>query len=120
MEPRGTLGPMRYQPEEAADTPRWGLPRAVIVMLGIAGAVIVVAGVKSFSSVIGPAVFALMLIVAIHPLQSCLRRKGFSRVAGRCRRGRGGLRNPAGLTGRVTGVDRAVRQILPAHGSSSG
>ena len=82
MEPRGTLGPMRYQPEEAADTPRWSLPRAAIVMLGVAGAVIVVAGVKSFSSVIGPAVFALMLTVAIHPLQSCLRRKGFSRVAG--------------------------------------
>ena len=33
MEPRGTLGPMRYQPEASADTPRWGLPRAVIVML---------------------------------------------------------------------------------------
>ena len=52
MEPRGTLGPMRYQPEEAADTPRWGLPRAVIVMLGMAGAVIVVAGTAPFATLL--------------------------------------------------------------------
>ena len=52
MEPRGTLGPMRYQPEEAADTPRWGLPRAVIVMLGMAGAVIVVAGTAAFATLL--------------------------------------------------------------------
>lgn len=68
---------MRYQPDDTADSTTWALPRAVVVMLGLAGAIIVIAGVKSFASVIGPAVFALILTVAIHPLQSWLRRKGF-------------------------------------------
>jgi AI-2 transport protein TqsA len=67
---------MRYQPADTPEAPTWALPRAVIVMLGLAGTVIVVSGVKSFSSVIGPAAFALMLTVAIHPLQNWLRRKG--------------------------------------------
>jgi predicted PurR-regulated permease PerM len=49
---------------------------AVIVLLGLAGGVIVVAAMKSFASVIGPAFLALMLAVAIHPLQKWLRPKG--------------------------------------------
>ena len=43
------------------------------MLLGLAGGVIVVA---AFASVIGPAFLALMLTVAIHPLQKWLRPKG--------------------------------------------
>jgi predicted PurR-regulated permease PerM len=55
-----------------------GASRAVIALLGLAGAVIVVAAMKSFASVIGPAFLALMLTVAIHSLQKWLGREGLS------------------------------------------
>jgi AI-2 transport protein TqsA len=68
--------PMRFEPAESSETPSWGLPRAVVVLIGLAAAVIAVAGIKAFSSVIGPAFHALMLTVAIHPLHKLLHRKG--------------------------------------------
>ena len=52
------------------------MPRAVILMLGLAGTVIVVAGMKAFASIIGPTFLALILTVAVHPLHNWLRRKG--------------------------------------------
>jgi len=67
---------MRFEPAESSETPSWGLPRAVVVLIGLAAAVIAVAGIKAFSSVIGPAFLALMLTVAIHPLHKWLHRKG--------------------------------------------
>lgn len=67
---------MRYQPTDASDTPTWAMPRAVILMLGLAGTVIVVAGMKAFASIIGPTFLALILTVAVHPLHNWLRRKG--------------------------------------------
>lgn len=68
---------MRFEPADAPDAPSWALPRAVVVLLGLAAAVVAVAGVKSFASVIGPTFFALMLTVAVHPLHTWLRRKGW-------------------------------------------
>jgi AI-2 transport protein TqsA len=68
--------PMRFEPAESSETPSWGLPRALVVLIGLAAGVIAVAGIKAFSSVIGPAFLALMLTVAIHPLHKWLHRKG--------------------------------------------
>ncbi|MCZ4548961.1 AI-2E family transporter [Gordonia rubripertincta] len=53
------------------------MPRGVIVLLAIAALVVTVAGIKSFSGVVGPTFLALMLTVAVHPLPGWLRRKGF-------------------------------------------
>jgi predicted PurR-regulated permease PerM len=54
----------------------WSLPRGVIVLLGLAGTVVTIAGIKAFSSIIGPTFLALMLTVAVQPLPNWLRRKG--------------------------------------------
>ncbi|MFE3292711.1 AI-2E family transporter [Rhodococcus sp. NPDC059234] len=56
-----------------------GLPRGLVVLLGMAGAVVAVAGVKSFSGVVGPVFLALMLVVGVQPLGTWLQRKGAPR-----------------------------------------
>lgn len=61
------------QPQAA---PTWSLPRGVIVLLGTAGLVITVAGIKAFADVLGPVLLALMLTVAVHPLPNWLQRRG--------------------------------------------
>ncbi|HEY5858553.1 MAG TPA: AI-2E family transporter [Aldersonia sp.] len=61
------------QPEVEAP---WSLPRGVIVLLGLAGTVVAIAGAKEFASVIGPTFLALMLTVTVQPLPDWLRRKG--------------------------------------------
>ncbi|MFC9787685.1 AI-2E family transporter [Rhodococcus sp. NPDC127528] len=63
-------------PPPAAST---GLPRGLVVLLGMAGAVVAVAGVKSFSGVVGPVFLALMLVVGVQPLGNWLQRKGAPR-----------------------------------------
>ena len=56
--------------------PAWLLPRGVIVLLGTAGLIVTVAGIKSFAEIVAPVMLALMLTVAVHPLPDWLRRKG--------------------------------------------
>src|SRR5919107_5595437 len=53
-----------------------GVPRGVIVLLGLAGAVVAVAGLKTVSDIIGPVFLALMLTVTASPLSGWLRRRG--------------------------------------------
>lgn len=64
--------------EPPAETPgRYlGLPRALVVLLGAAAAVIVVAGVQAIAWLIGPAFLALIIVIAVSPVQSWLRRIG--------------------------------------------
>jgi AI-2 transport protein TqsA len=62
----------------AATTPRrWGLPRGLIVLLGGASMVIIVAGVQGVAWLIGPAFMALIVVIAVSPAQGWLRRKGW-------------------------------------------
>lgn len=51
----------------------WTLPRGVIVMLGMAGLVVTVAGLKAVADIVGPMFLALMLVVAVHPVSRWLR-----------------------------------------------
>jgi len=71
--------PVRGTAPTAAD---WSLPRGVIVLLGVAGAVVAVAGLRSLSHLIGPIFLALMLTVAVYPLQGLVVRKGGPRWLG--------------------------------------
>ena len=52
------------------------LPRGVIVLLGLAGAVVTVAGLRSIADIFGPVFLALMLTVTVSPLSTWLRRHG--------------------------------------------
>ncbi|MGW4481908.1 AI-2E family transporter [Rhodococcus triatomae] len=58
-----------------------GWPRGLIVLLAMAGAVVAIAGVRSFSGILGPVFLALMLVVAVQPLGDWLQRKGLPRWA---------------------------------------
>jgi predicted PurR-regulated permease PerM len=49
----------------------------VVVLVGLAATVVAVAGMKEIASILGPVILALVLTIAIYPLQTWLRRKGF-------------------------------------------
>ncbi|MFF5078074.1 AI-2E family transporter [Actinoplanes sp. NPDC000266] len=53
-----------------------GLPRGVIVLLGTACLVVVVAGMKGIAGLIAPVMLALMLAVTVSPLTEWMRRRG--------------------------------------------
>ncbi|MEV0150199.1 MULTISPECIES: AI-2E family transporter [unclassified Nonomuraea] len=52
------------------------VPRALIVLLGIAGAVIALFGMREVSSILGPVVLALVLVIAVSPVRRWLKRHG--------------------------------------------
>src|SRR4051794_13984543 len=68
-------------PDAASSTPRWRrravLPRALVMLLGAGAAVLVLAGVRSVAWLIGPAFLALMIVIALSPVQTWLRRHGW-------------------------------------------
>ncbi|BDU06392.1 AI-2E family transporter [Nocardia cyriacigeorgica] len=57
--------------------PPWAIPRGLIVLLAIAAAVIAVAGAKAFAGIIGPVFLALMLTIAVQPVQVWARKRGW-------------------------------------------
>lgn len=69
-------GAVSAQLTDGAGNSAYVLPRGVIVLLGLACAVIVVAGLRSVSDILGPVFLALMLTVTASPLSAWLRRHG--------------------------------------------
>ncbi|NEW38119.1 AI-2E family transporter [Nocardia cyriacigeorgica] len=63
-------------PPPAASGAVWAIPRGLIVLLSIAGAVVAIGGIKAFSGILGPLFLALMLTVAVQPIQSWAQRRG--------------------------------------------
>jgi AI-2 transport protein TqsA len=53
------------------------LPRGLVVLLGAAAIVIVAAGVRSVAWLVGPAFLALVIVIAVAPVQRRLRRWGW-------------------------------------------
>ncbi|GAA2021985.1 AI-2E family transporter [Agromyces tropicus] len=64
--------------DDAAGPPRaaGALPRASILLLGVAGAVVVAFGLAAASSVVAPAFLALVLTICVHPVRIALIRGG--------------------------------------------
>jgi AI-2 transport protein TqsA len=58
------------------------LPRAVLVLVGTAAAVVVGAGLRSASGLVAPVVLALILTIAVTPLIGWARRRGWPSWAG--------------------------------------
>jgi AI-2 transport protein TqsA len=53
------------------------LPRALVLLLGAAAVVVVVAGIKAIAWLLAPAFMALIIVIAVTPVQNRLRRKGW-------------------------------------------
>lgn len=58
------------------------LPRGVVILIGLAAAVVTVAGLKAVSGIVGPAFLALMLAIAADPLRTWITRRGLPRWLG--------------------------------------
>ena len=58
------------------------LPRGLLILLGLAAAVISIGGIRSASSLIGPIFLALVLTIAVHPLRTYAARLGVPAWAG--------------------------------------
>jgi len=56
---------------------RGALPRALVILIGAAAAVIVVAGIQATAWLIGPTFMALIVVIAVAPVQGWLRRRGW-------------------------------------------
>jgi AI-2 transport protein TqsA len=56
---------------------RGGLPRALIILVGAAATVVVVAGIQAMAWLVGPAFMALTIVIAVAPVQGWLRRHGW-------------------------------------------
>lgn len=54
--------------------PAGSLPRGVVVLLGLAGLVAAVAGLRGISSLFGPVFLGVVLVVAVHPLHRLIDR----------------------------------------------
>lgn len=69
---------MRMPGQAVSSTPAtWSIPRGLIVLLAVASGVVAIAGMKSFAAVIGPTFLALMLTVAVQPMQGWAQRRGW-------------------------------------------
>jgi len=53
------------------------LPRALVILLGAAAAVVLVAGIQATAWLIGPAFMALIVVIAVAPVQGWLKRHGW-------------------------------------------
>jgi AI-2 transport protein TqsA len=53
-----------------------GLPRWLVLVVGLAAVTIAIAGVRAVAWLVGPVFLALVVVVALAPVQSWLRRKG--------------------------------------------
>ena len=52
----------------------WELPRVLVITLVLAGSVIVLAGMRASAGILGPIFLALIVTIAVHPLQRLLTR----------------------------------------------
>ena len=76
-----TVRGVRVVDRAAAAGRRWGLPGGVIILIGMASMVVAFAGIRAVAWLIGPAFLALMIVIAVAPLQDWMLRKGLPRWA---------------------------------------
>jgi len=71
--------PVPWPPESGLGTGGTALPRALVVLLGAAAAVVVLAGVQAVAWFAGPVFLALVVVITLDPVRTWLRRKGLPR-----------------------------------------
>ena len=73
----GVVGAVSTPLANGAGPRRGALPRALVILIGVAAAVVVVAGVQATAWLIGPAFMALIVVIAVAPVQGWLTRHGW-------------------------------------------
>lgn len=61
--------------DEETGTRGWAVPRVVVITLALAASVIVLAGMRAASGILAPVFLALVVTIAVHPLQRWLSRR---------------------------------------------
>jgi predicted PurR-regulated permease PerM len=69
------------RPEETVGPPTAGLPRWLVLLVGGAAATVAIAGVRSIAWLVGPVLLALVVVIALMPVQRFLQRHGWPRWA---------------------------------------
>jgi len=69
--------PAARPPSGTARLRRDAWPRALVILVGAASAVIVLTGVRAVAWLIGPVFMALIIVIAVAPVQGWLRRRGW-------------------------------------------
>jgi predicted PurR-regulated permease PerM len=59
---------------------RYGLPRGLIIILGLAGGVVAVQGMRAIPGIIGPVFMAMVLTITVNPIRGWLLRHGANRA----------------------------------------
>ncbi len=76
-DPQAALVPLAPGPRASVSARlQAGLPRGVVIVVGIAAGVVTLAGIRSVASIIAPIFLAVVLIITVHPLRGWLLRKG--------------------------------------------
>jgi AI-2 transport protein TqsA len=73
----GGVGAVRTPLANGAGPRRVVMPRALVILIGAAATVVIVAGVQATAWLIGPAFMALIVVIAVAPVQSWLMRHGW-------------------------------------------
>jgi AI-2 transport protein TqsA len=68
-------------PEDLLGPPTGGMPRWMVLLIGAATATIAIAGVRSIAWLVGPLLLALVVVIALAPVQRFLQRHGWPRWA---------------------------------------
>lgn len=66
-------------PDQTAPVTDWAIPRGLIILLGGAGAFVVMFGLQAFQGIVGPGFLALMLVILMVPLQHWMIRRHWPR-----------------------------------------
>ena len=75
--PAQNRGPGTAPPPDRPRGERPVLPRGLVIALGAASAVLILAGIRSVAWLVGPVFLALMIVIAIAPVQNALLRRGW-------------------------------------------
>ncbi|MBB3085691.1 AI-2E family transporter [Geodermatophilus sabuli] len=77
-DPAPAAGPVAAAPEQVGPSTA-GLPRWLVLLVGCAAATIAIAGVRSIAWLVGPVLLALVVVIALMPVQRFLQRHGWPR-----------------------------------------
>jgi hypothetical protein len=81
-EPPDTQAPTAGPPDSLHQRARYGLPRVLIIVVGLAAGVVVIAGLRAIPDIIGPVFLALVLTITVNKANPTVATMGWALVMG--------------------------------------